>query len=225
MKTNCTTESQRRLQLLPALALVFTLVWITGCRTAGYKKADAAAWHSEVAAMQVRVASENIETTMAALNDLVNQPEPDAEPQFLRFSETLDQVEDSARSAGKEVDRLWSDGTRYFKVWEKKIETIEDPGTRSMSENRKLQVSNQFYDAIRQYGKAEADLESLINYLNDLRKALSTDLTSGGLAAIQQSLSEANTRAQRVESAWTQAANELEALSTRTASYRVQESR
>lgn len=221
----CSRILQRLPSVLPAVMLVSVLVWIAGCQTTGYKKADAAAWHSEVAAKQVQVVSSTLDATTGSLNALVNRPEPDAEPQFLKFSETLAQLKDSARSAGKEVDRLWSDGTRYFEVWDKEIATIQDAGTRSVSENRKLQVSNQFDDTIRRYETAEENLQLLIAYLEDLRKALSTDLTSGGLAAMNQSVTEADTRARKVQQGLTQSANDFESLSARIASYRVQETR
>ena len=63
----------------------------------------------------------------------------------------------------------------------------------------------------------------LTAYFHDLRKALSADLTRNRLLAMQLSVNNANERARQVQTALTQAAAELDALSPRTGSFRVQE--
>jgi len=223
MNTNKKNESARRLQTLPASVVLVALVWVTGCQTAGYKKGDAAAWNSQVAATSVRAESQELEATIAALNDLVNQPAVDAKPQYLKFEQALHRLVDSSRHAEREVNRIWHQQSAYLAVWDKEIPNIQDPATRSVSETRKKEVSNQFDAASHRYDDAQNNLLPLIAYLQDIRKALSTDLTRGGLVAIKSSVLNANDRASQTQTALAQSAEDLDTLSARTASFRVQE--
>ena len=67
------------------------------------------------------------------------------------------------------------------------------------------------------------NLHPLTAFLQDIRKALSTDLTKPGLVAVQEWTTSANERASKVQTALAQSATEFDALSARTSSSRVQD--
>ncbi len=100
-------ESGREFSTLPVWVLAVAAAWLVGCHTAGYKKSDVAAWNSQTASADCQAESRELEATMGALNDLVNQPAPDAKPQFLRFSGSLDRLIASAKRADASVNRMW----------------------------------------------------------------------------------------------------------------------
>jgi len=225
MNPSNSNTSLRRLQALRASALAVAIVWFAGCHTAGYKKSDAVASNSQQAAKEVSVENQELDATIVALNDLVNRPAADAEPQFLKFSQALDRLVAATGRAEREVDRVWSSRTRYLAAWEREIPTIHDQATRSLSEVRKSEVSNQFDAANRQFNEAQNALQPLIAFLHDIRKALSTDLTRDGLAAIKPSVTNANERARQAQTALSQSAADLDTLSARTASFRVQDTK
>ena len=160
---------------------------------------------------------------MAALNDLVNQPATDAKPQFLRFSKALDRLAASDKKAGKGANHLTRKRAEYFEVWDKEIAAIKDAEIRQSSEDRKAEVSKQFDTAIRAYDEARGSMRPLVDYLTDIRTALSADLTRQGLTAAQPSVANAKEKAAKAQSALTQSATELDTLSTRIASFRVHE--
>jgi hypothetical protein len=218
-------QSKPQLGILSASVAVIAVVWLTGCTTTGYKKADAAALNSRVAAGSVQAENQELQATMAALNNLVNQPEADAKPQFLKFEQALNRLVSAARRARSEVNGVWEKWDAYFEVWEKEIPLIQDSATRSLSETRKMEVSNEFQATKRRYTAASKDVQPLISYLQDIRKALSIDLTSAGLVAIKPSVFTANERAQKVQTALAQSATELDTFSARTASFGVQQSK
>jgi hypothetical protein len=199
------------------------MVWLTGCQTAGYKKSDAAALNSQSAARCVQTESQELEATIGALNELVNQPATNAEPQFLKFDQALDRLVASAGSAESEVNGIRSKGAAYFAVWDKEIPAIQDPVTRSVSKAREADVRSQSDATLRACDETRTNVQPLIVYLQDIRKALSTDLTRNGLFAIKSSVVSANDRASLAQSALAQSAAELDTLSARTASFRVQE--
>lgn len=203
--------------------MLVALAALAGCSTTGYQKSDVAAWNSHAAARAVQAEDRELASTLESLHDLVNQPAADAKSQFLKFSAELDRLVDSTRSAGREVNRMWNKRAAYFAVWDKEIPTIQDQATRRVSETRKAEVSNQFDAANRHYEEAQTIVQPLIAHLRDIRKALSTDLTRDGLAAIKPSVGAASASAQQVRTGLAQSAAALDALSSRTASYRIQD--
>ena len=196
---------------------------LVGCHTAGYKQSDAAALNAQTASEEVQVENKELEASLGALNQMVNQPAADAKPQFLRFSAALDRLAASARRAGGGVNRMWRRRSAYFQIWDKEIAGIADEEIRRASQSRKAEANQQFDHASRQYDQAQQQLWPLIGYLQDIRKSLSTDLTRQGLAAAQSSVGNANERARQVKTALDQLETELDTLSARTASFRVQD--
>lgn len=221
MNSNYPSAAGKRFQILQASVLIVATVWFAGCRTAGYRKHDAAAWNSQAAAGEIQAEIREIEAVTGALEELVNQPATDAKPQFLRFSDAIDRLAVSTRRAGKGVDRLAYRRTGYFEVWDKEIAAIKDEEIRKSSEARKAEVARQFDSAIKEFDQAQDSLHPLIDYLIDIRTALSADLIRQGLTAAQPSAASAREKAGKVQSALTQSAAELDALSARMASYRV----
>src|SRR5436309_15901333 len=62
------------------IALALTL--FCGCASSSYKKSDAAAYGLQKAAIAVNAESQAIDVTLAALDNLVNQPAGDLRPRF-----------------------------------------------------------------------------------------------------------------------------------------------
>ena len=175
--------------------------------------------------MEVQTESRELEATLASLNELVTQPAADAKPQFLKFSAALDRLNAAAAQAGGSVNRMWQKRSAYLETWDKEIATINDEEIRRVSQGRKTEVSNQFDSTARRYDDGQKQLQPLIRYLNDIRKALSTDLTREGLAAAQASVDRANEKAREVQNVLAQSAAELDTLSARTASFRVRDTK
>ena len=209
------------LRILPVCALALVVGALTGCQTAGYQKSDAAAVDAQAAATAVQVESRALATTMGALNDLVNQPAPDARPQFQRFSAALDQLSAAAQRAEDKAEGLAQKRMAYFQAWDKEISTIKDEDIRNRSVARKSEVSTQFDFALQQYRDAENDVKPLIGYLQDIRKALSVDLTRGGLTSVQSPVTIAAGKADKAQTALNQCATELETLGGRMSSSKV----
>lgn len=157
---------------------------------------------------------------MGALNGLVNQPSADARPQFQQFSAALDQLAASAKRTGRNVHRMWQNRAAYFQVWDREIADIKDEDIHNRSQARKAEVSTQFYEATQQSDAAQKGLRPLVACLQDIRTALSADLTRHGLLSLQPSVNLANDNAREVLA---QAATKLDALSAPMASFRVRE--
>ena len=149
---------------------------------------------------------------MTALNDLVDKPATDLKPQFQSFSTALDQLVAATRQGGAAGSRLERSNTVYLAAWSKQLTTITNADVRSRSEARKAEVNKQYDATHNQYAQAQGSLWSLVEYLQDIRKALSTDLTAGGLEAAKPLVRTARTDAGKVQTALTQARTNLMAL-------------
>ena len=108
----------------------------------------------------------------------------------------------------------------YMAAWNKQLGTITNANVRSRSEARKAEVANQFNAANANYAQTQSVLWSLVDYLQDIRKALSADLTPSGVEAVKSIVSIARTNASKVQTALAQAGAELTAFSTSMSSAR-----
>ena len=221
MKMNGSNTARTGRLIIQASVLAAAAVWITGCDTVGYKKGDVVASNSEVAAAEVQTESRDLDATTKALNELVNQPATDAKPQFQQFSKALEQLVASANRAGGISSRMLRKRNEYFHAWDQEITTINDETIRKSSQDRKDAASVQFDNASHQFDEVQKNLQVLIGYLQDIRKALSTDLTRQGLTSIQPSVNSANEKARNLQTVLQQSAASLNAVSIQMSSFRV----
>ena len=217
-----TTHKQTRItagaEALVIAASVLVGVWLTGCSTTVYKQGDRTAGSAQVAAMDVQSESQALAGTMATLNDLVEKPSPDLKPQFQHFSTALDGLAAALKRADVARNHLVRSNATFVAAWEKQLTTITNSDVRSRSEARKTDVSNQFDAVNKGYAQAQDALRSLTGYLQDIRKALSTDLTPSGVEAVKRLVSDANTTASKVQSDLAQASTDLNAFSAQMSS-------
>jgi hypothetical protein len=224
MSTDAKPDHQAQVHGLTALfALSLLGAGLLGCKTAGYQQSDAAAMKSQAASAETHAEIRELDHTLAALTNLVFGTVPDARPKFVQFSAALDQLASTTRRAGNDVRHTWSKRGAYLEIWDKEVAGIRDEEIRKASLKRRAEVISLFDRAGRQYLEAQRQLQILVNYLHDIRTALSTDLTREGLAAAEPSVRQAMQRGQEVQAVLAQAAAELDDLSARTASFRVRE--
>jgi hypothetical protein len=220
MNTHEQTRSRVGMEGLAAGALALGMIWLAGCSTTGYKQGDRAAESAQTAALAVQTESQTLASTVTALNALVEKPAADLKPQFNNFNSALDQLVTAAKHAEAARKRLVSNYTAYFSAWTKQLTTITNADVRSESQSRKTEVSNKFDAANKSYQQSQTALRSLVDYLQDIRKALSVDLTASGLESAKPLVSNANTTAGKVKPDLEQAGTDLRALSAQMSSAR-----
>lgn len=218
------TQKQNRsgvwVQVQRAAALALAGAWLVGCSTTAYKQGDKAAESARVAAMQAQTESQALEGTMATLNNLVDKPAADLKPEFKSFSSALEALVAAAKRSKVKGDQLVRHDTAFLTAWEKQLTTITNTDVRDRSEARRTEVVKQFDAANNRYVEAQDALRSLMDYLQDIRRALSTDLTANGIEAVKPLVNNANTTTSKVQAALAQANTELTALSTQMSSAR-----
>jgi hypothetical protein len=200
---------------------VFTcvaLLSVCSCASTNYKKADAASESLQKAGRQIQAESYTIDLTLAALDDLVNKPAADLKPQFERFNASLDRLVAASNRAQKAADTAHKKSADYFENWDKQTADIKFDAVRDQSVSRKTQVSNEFSTLDQRYSENQAVMEPLISYLQDIRTALSTDLTAGGIQSVKPLADNAQQNARKVQAALARLSNELTASGARMSS-------
>jgi hypothetical protein len=213
VKTQNQIKSIVRVQAVAVAAIAFAGGWLAGCSTTVYKQGDRAADAAWTTAMQVQTESQALAAAQATLSILVEKPAADLKPQFLSFSSAIETLVAAAKKAEVSGNHLVRSNAAFTAAWEKQLMTITNAEVRSRSEARKTEVSGRFDAAHKRYLQAQDTLRPLIGYLQDLRKALNTDLTPGGVEAVKGLATNANTTANKVQADLAQAIAELKALS------------
>jgi len=172
-------------KLVQLIALLTISGLFAGCATSGYQKAGNVASNVEKAADSIAKGSEQIDLTLAALTDLVNNPQPDLKPQFKKFSSDVNAVEAFAKNVAGRAKNMSTLGTNYFATWEAEIAKIQNEDIRKRSTERKEAVMKHFEKVKVDYNEAKTAFIPFMNDLKDIRTALSTDLTTAGITSIK----------------------------------------
>jgi hypothetical protein len=192
---------------------------LAGCATSTYKQADSAAISQQNAAEEVQIEGHELNVTMACLQDLVNKPAPDLGPQFHQFSKAVDHLEAAADRNERAAQKVAEKHTAYFEGWNQQITNMNYEVVRSHSEARKTQVTTRFENVNRRYAEARTVMRPMLNYLNDIRRALAADLTREGLEAVKPVVANGVENAGKVQIALANLQNELTSSGVRMASY------
>jgi hypothetical protein len=152
------------------------------------------------------------------LNNLADKPAVDLKPPFQSFNSALEGLAAAAKGGEVTGNHLVRSNATFLAAWGKQLTAITNADVRSRSETRRKEVSDQFNTAQGDYAKAQDALRSLIDYLQDIRRALSTDLTTNGLESVKPLVGNANTTATKVQTALTQASASLSTLSAQMSS-------
>ena len=189
-----------------------------GCASTGYQKGDVAAVGMQKAAMEVRVEGRAMDQTMASLSTLFEASNGDLRPPFKRFSKSLDRLIATAQRTENTGRSMQEKDAAYFQAWDRQLQSIDYQHIRELSEARKAEVTNRVDAVNHRYQESQAAVQPLISYLLDIRKALSADLTPGGLESMRGIVKNANDNAAKVQLALEALTGELTNSSARMAS-------
>ncbi len=174
---------------------------LTGCSSAGYTKGNAASRSFENAAAEVQAQSEDLDQTIGTLKQLITQPGPDLRKPFRRYSRHLDRFAASALRVEATGHLLEQKHAEYLRAWEQELSAIDFEHVRALSQARRAEVSQRFDAVHRRYQENQAVVQPMIAYFQDIRRALSTDLTPGGLQALKGTVAHADENAAKVRTA------------------------
>jgi len=158
----------------------------------------------------------------AGMKELVNKPGADLKPQFKRFSMALDKLAAASARNQRMEHEVSRKSTAYFQAWDKELAAMNYEVIRARSQARKVEATNDFHSVHLRYVEAQTAMQPMLSYFEDLRKALSADLTQRGLEAIKPIVVNAEENAAKVQVALNRLTGELTASGTRLSSFAFQ---
>jgi Protein of unknown function (DUF2959) len=183
MKTN-------KLRILGA-GLTLTVL-LAGCKThSNYETAGDTAEGLQASADRVERTKGQLDSVLAALNDLVNGP-TNLPTQYTTFSSAVTDLEASGKNVNDRVTAMRAKGAEYFKSWNEEVAKIKNEDIKSRSAEREKEVQDQFTKVKLSYTEAGDAYRPFMSDLKDIQTALGTDLTAGGVAAIKGAAEKAN---------------------------------
>jgi len=215
MKMGCKILAKLSFEKAILLLTCFALMVVVGCRSTGYIKSDTAVWRLRQTANMVNAENVSIETTVNVLSDLVTNASGDLRLQYGRFSQELDKLSALNTRASGSSDALRKRGAEYFEIWTAELLKMNDGQIRQASAARKSEVSGQFGSIVDHCQTGQAGLAPFVDYLKDIRKALSTDLTIAGVQAARLPAESANQRSAKIKKDLVRTASDWNTLGDR----------
>ncbi len=182
--------------LIPLATIAASLLLVAGCASSGYQKAGKTSTSLREAAQGIDHALVPLDNVVVTLADLVNNPNPDITPQFKKYSAAVSKLESLSDDVSDHATAMRAQGTAYFKNWDLELAKIQNEDIHSRSLDRKNTVAAQFECVRVSYAKTSTEFAPFMSDLKDIRTALATDLTSGGIASVKSLSLKANEKVQ-----------------------------
>lgn len=207
-----------KLHSLFLAAFAAAAVFSTGCATlkslspSGFRKADSTASTLQDAARAANESGVQIDAVLAALSNLVQNPQGDMKPQFQQFDSALGNLKDRTDDFASNAAKMQDQGVAYFQKWDTEISSIKSENIRAQSTERKNAVMSRFDQVRAAYQQTQNELNPFLTRLNDIRTALAADLTSAGVTAIRPAVDRVTNEAPAIRDSLRQRASDFTEL-------------
>lgn len=201
--------------LVFASAVALT-VFAAGCASSStstsYKKAGDTSTSLQKTALSIDKGEVQIDAVLVALSDLVNNPNTDIKAQFEKYNASVDKLDSLSKDVSKQALAMQVQGAAYFQQWDADLATMQNEDIRSRSTDRKNQVAARFDRVRASYAHTKDAFVPFMSRLTDVRTALATDLTTGGLASVKSTANEAQSDATPLREALRELSTDFKAL-------------
>jgi len=201
-----------KLNLLLSASIAAVVLLMAGCASTGYEKAGDTSTAVEKAARGIHKGNGQIDSVLFALSSLVNSPEADLKSQFGKFNTSVSKLEKLSNDVNEQAVAMQTQGADYFRTWDEELAKIQNEDIRSRSTDRKNAVAARFEKVRISYAQTKADFVPFMSDLKDIRIALATDLTAGGIASIKKIANKADDNAAPLRKSLTTLEDDFKAL-------------
>ena len=205
MKTN--KSNSLTLTLIAGLSLA-----LAGCASSGYQKGTKAAENIQNAANRIAAMPGRIDQTLAALNDLVEKPQPDLRPQFKTFTAQVADMDSEAQDVAAARRSMAESGQTFFATWDEELAKIQNEDIKARSASRKQEVAQKLLAIKMSYAETEMSFKPFMADLKDMQKYLSVDLTGAGVKSMKDTAAKATQKAGPLKDAISKLAADFRSL-------------
>jgi hypothetical protein len=192
--------------------LIIATGFVTGCASDNYKKGASTAAALTKSSDMITKGNICIDESLANLNDLVSNPNPDLRKQFKAFNASVNDLGSTTKDVANKAEEMKSQGMAYFAKWDEEAGKMRNEDIRNRSEARKHEVVSRFERISQQYDETQIAFQPFMSDLRDVQRFLATDLTAGGLAAIREAAAKANRDAVPVKASLGRLSEEYQGL-------------
>jgi hypothetical protein len=205
-------KTTRKFNFASNFMLAALLAAVAGCQTSNYETGNATAGVLKASAGRLETAKGRVDSTLAALNDLVNNP-ANLPAQYAKYSDAVAGLQSSAKDVAAEIADMRAKSTAYFQAWDQQAALIQNADIKTRSMARKKEVLDRFTKVKLSYTQVSDAYHPFMSDLQDIQTALGTDLTAGGIAAIKTAAQKANQDAIPLKKAGDDMSEDLQDLS------------
>jgi len=182
-----------------ALAAVMVSSLLSGCKTAGYQRADKtgagiANFRNEITKTKLA-----IDSTLKAMDQIALTANSNPRPAYEKYVKEVANLQACADKVRQSAQAMRENGQAYFDQWQEQLSQVKDENIRKLAEQRKAKLKEAF-DEIREYTEPlKEQFEPWMSSLKDLQNYLANDMTVSGIAAAKGPFSKAKSQGQKVQ--------------------------
>jgi hypothetical protein len=129
--------------------------------------------------------SEQLKSTLSAINGLTTQKEGDLRPAYNTFCAEVTKTQQAAAATKTRVQWMNTAGRKYFEDWQTTVNSIANESLRKKAQKRLDGVQGNFDKVYGSLTVAAEKFNPFLSDLADIQKALASDVTAGGAKAIR----------------------------------------
>jgi hypothetical protein len=165
--------------------MLVAVLLMAGCTTTSRQSATNAADAIKALQQRMTTGEQQMNSTVVALVNLVNKPQPDVRPQYQTFVENLDKLEAQIKKGRSERAALTTQSDAYFAKWEQDTQNLQNEQLKNAALSRRNAVQGRFNNISSEFKTAKPTFDMFMRDLREIKQALGFDLTPGGITAIK----------------------------------------
>jgi hypothetical protein len=195
--------------LLGNLVVMGLIGFLAGCSSTGYQKAGATSEALQVAANRITNGILQIDVTLTALTNLVNNPQGDLAPRYKKYCDDVANLRSVAADVNNKAIAMQAKGRDYFAQWEDQLATIKNQDIRQVSADQMKDMMDKFQDLSTSYQQVRMRFKPFMSNLEDIQTYLGTDLTVAGVTAIKSTADQVNDQSASLKEAITKLSDQF----------------
>lgn len=156
-------------------------------------------------------ADQQVVGTLTAMEQLHEAP-VELREGYRTFTGEVSRTAEQGRRAGVHAERMQSHWQQYITTWEQELQEIATPELRAQLAERREEVRRDFDRIREEVNDVQAAYGPFLQQLEDIQRALSLDLTPGGLQATEPALESTYQAGVELRREIAQAVNEIDSL-------------
>ncbi len=185
----------RKMGIVTSLTLLLAIPALSGCSHLPYQSAQNISGHSTSVQKNGLTVAARVDSTMAALNTLLNKPSGSLGSDYKSFSDKFSSLKSGYADLKSAISHVSGSQGKYMASWEKQIQSIGNPDIQAVAKSNYSNAQEDFSSFTRRAKTTESSGGSLMSYLGNMKKYLSSDLSTSGLHGASGLFRKARSRA------------------------------